>query len=126
MPRSTVEHEFEEMVMKFASDFSTLRSSEPEAFAIAFNDSGVPVVTKFASELPSGNEVTRVLMGEFSEHERVFFFDPFDWPEYAWVQWRGVCREMMERLTGQTFDESSLPRAKAGDDAFPSTWSFMY
>jgi hypothetical protein len=62
------------------------------------------------------------------------FLDPFDAPEYTWLEWSNVRRSTMERLMGGPFVESDFVRmvgwrgAPALDppNTFPETWGVMF
>lgn len=44
------------------------------------------------------------------------YYDPFDWPEYAWLEWTAVMPQAWRRLLG--------PDADA--DAIPPSWGVMF
>ncbi len=60
---------------------------------------------------------------------RYIFFDPFDAPEYTWMEWHGITRQMMEARMGSSFEESDFvpvhgpPLAEKG---FPESWDVMF
>jgi hypothetical protein len=45
---------------------------------------------------------------------RYVFFDPFDKPEYAWLEWRDFPQHVFERLLGEPLEGE-----------VPATWSVM-
>jgi hypothetical protein len=55
------------------------------------------------------------------------FYDPFDAPEYTWLEWQGIARPIMERLLGQAFVETDFFSLKDGrQQPYPETWGVMF
>ena len=59
---------------------------------------------------------------------RWIFYDPFEWPEYAWLEWSNVPRPVLERLLGSPFVPADLadPLGTSGMTEIPESWSVMF
>lgn len=107
MPRSTIQHPFEYAIFAWAGEAHGIQT-----WFVPFDDSGRAGSVVFA---PQPDELDRLK----SAHSRWFLYDPFDFPEYGWVQWQNVDRGSLERLFGKTWPPDQAPQV-------PPTWSFMY
>lgn len=127
MPHSTIEFAFEEQVFAFACDHSQRHSESMEPFLLLVDDQGKVISTEFCSKEESTRHLSNreaLLVDQERSHGSVFF-DPFDWPEYAWLEWHEIDRAMMEQMIGRAFEESAFQSASGTTMAFPSRWSFM-
>ncbi|MEZ6033575.1 MAG: hypothetical protein R3C17_10815 [Planctomycetaceae bacterium] len=127
MPHSTVEFPFEEIVFAFACDYSKRHVAAMRSFLLLADDEGNVISTQFSSTDTSPRQLSNAaaLAGDEDCTRGAFFFDPFDWPEYAWVAWKNINRPAMERLISVAFDESAFLSPLGLRMPWPSNWSFM-
>jgi hypothetical protein len=50
---------------------------------------------------------------------------PFDWPEYAWLEWNQVPRVMLERMLGEPWLKA-LGASAEGPQELPESWGVMF
>jgi len=117
MPHSTACFPFEEKVFNFSTKYSKKRFGDVAYFRLVLTASGT------IARSDSNREHRR---SPDPEGHGTLEFDPFDWPEYAWIGWSAVAREHMERLIGVTIMDSDMSSAFDKLDAFPDTWSVMF
>lgn len=114
MPRTTARHAFE-----FAIHGWALRLRDGDGFLALLDDTGALVRVIEADHTSFGNRCVShpvkdaVVAGE----PRWIFYDPFDAPEYAWLSWEGVSKDMWNRLLADPFDP--------GVDV-PTSWGVMF
>ena len=127
MPHSTINFPLEEKVFGFAHDLSSRQAGDPIAFLMLINDAGEVLSTQFRDQDPANRCLSNreALKVNLQERERSLFYDPFDWPEYAWIGWKEIDRFAMERIIGTAFQESDLVSQSGATMTFPRTWSFM-
>jgi hypothetical protein len=53
------------------------------------------------------------------------YFDPFDWPEYAWLEWKQVPRATLEQMLGEPWMKA-FGTSTAGPKELPESWSVMF
>ncbi len=56
------------------------------------------------------------------------FYDPFDFPVYAWLEWTNVSREILEKLLGAGFQSEDLKDFTGAKnlDEIPESWGVMF
>ncbi len=127
MPRSTLEFPFEDQILHFACDHSNHRAGATKPFLLLVDHQGNAISTKFRSRDESTQHVSncQALLVDARVPDGGLFFDPFDFPEYAWLAWNNIDRPAMERTIGAVFEESAFRSASGETIAFPARWSVM-
>jgi len=93
---------------------------------------------------PAGT-ITEVYMGEADQsgkrlvshelkervvqkHASWMFFDPFDWPEYAWLAWHQVPRATLEQMLGEQGEQwrKALSEHAEVFKDLPESWGVMF
>ena len=135
MPRATYGYDFEFKVFHFAMDFaSRMTGSAGSMFVMLFDEQGRVSQTFFdADRNPMRPHPWATWLEELHESDRPFFlFDPFDMPEYSWLQWRRLGRETMERLLGAPLEDADFDKGRPTapdldeEGRFPPTWGVMF
>jgi hypothetical protein len=103
MPRSTVEKAWEWRLFDWA-----LRYRGGAGFVVIVAEDGKP------AQIHDGDGERRLVPHERAERLRQnaahwIFFDPFDPPVYAWLEWQEVTQAMWESLLGDKLDEPEFP-----------------
>jgi len=128
MLRSTYKYPFEWKVFDWAMRFSDKMTGENRGFFIEFGRGGDVIAVIFSittrqSIAPQKNTLTE-------KADAWLFYDPFDAPEYAYIEWKNITRETMERILGETFAEEDfmpiLYRSQEECKEWPSTWQVMF
>ncbi|HEX8700742.1 MAG TPA: hypothetical protein VF815_17990 [Myxococcaceae bacterium] len=122
MPRSTVKYAFEHGLLGWAQNFRA-----GAGFLVLFGLEGELLEVH---EADTGQSGTRLVSHErkaqvTKAHPSWLYFDPFDWPEYAWLEWHRVPRSTLEQM----IDQPSLQalRSVKGDlPEIPESWSVMF
>jgi hypothetical protein len=121
MPRATHRYRFEMKILQWGFDFSLPLTGDFCRFVMIFNDTGVINQVLFGHTIPDGFR---------DAHGHWLFFDPFDAPEWTFVEWRNLDRSIFERMMKQPFapDDFVSFRLGLGErlNAFPITWSVMF
>jgi hypothetical protein len=122
MPHSTVKYAFEHGLLGWAQDFR-----QGAGFFVVFGPGGEIVEVHEAEPTSTGK---RLVSHERKEqltqaHSSWMYFDPFDWPEYAWLEWNEVPRATLEHLLGEQWVQA-LRSGKAGLRELPESWSVMF
>jgi hypothetical protein len=122
MPRSTVKYAFEHGLLAWASSFR-----EGEGFFAVFGPTGQFVEVHMAHPTPSGK---RLIPHERKEqlaqvHPSWLYFDPFDWPEYAWLEWHAVPQATLEKLIGEPWVQA-FREGKGEFPELPESWGVMF
>lgn len=125
MPRTTFAYGFEWKIHGWAQ-----RLRGGDGFVALLGENG-DVVRVVAAERTSGERCgSHAVMTELTGGAaRWIFYDPFDAPEYAWLQWQGVPRATWERLLGERFAAEDLlgfGRARGPLGEFPADWGVMF
>jgi hypothetical protein len=122
MPRSTVSHAFEHGILAWAEHFR-----EGDGFLAVFGPTGTIAEIYVAEAAQSGRRlVSHELKDRITQqHSSWMFFDPFDWPEYTWLEWHQVPRTTLEQMLGEPWRKAF--DASAGSlKELPETWSVMF
>lgn len=131
MPRTTHAYPFEEDVFNSAAELSLRLTGEKyRSFLIHFDVVGAVQAIQFASTELHLSPMRDQLAASDAAY---LFYDPFDVPEYAWLEWKDISREVMERFLGSTFEAKDFlkygPNAPGPDleppGVFPETWGVM-
>lgn len=126
MPHTTFSYPFEWKVHAWAQ-----RLRGGDGFVAVLGEGGDIIRTVEGDDAsPGGRCVSHALKEEATRGEaRWISYDPFDAPEYAWLQWQGVPRATWERLLGERFvagDLVGFGRARGLLDEFPADWGVMF
>lgn len=126
MPRTTFSYPFEWKVHGWAASFRG-----GAGFVALLGEAGEVFRVVEADRESFGNRcVSHEIMADVTRGEaRWIFYDPFDAPEYAWLQWQGVPRATWERLLGEEFaagDFQGFGRARDAVEEFPTAWGVMF
>lgn len=123
MPRSTVKYEFEFKVLEWASNFSFRLTDENVEFLILFDSDGAIRGVLFS-------ETSKRFRSESTNSiNKSFFYDPFDAPEYTFIQWENLNRKILERIVGHQFSEDDLNTRFSNEnrlEEFPNSWKIMF
>jgi hypothetical protein len=123
MPRSTVKYAFEHGLLAWASGFR-----EGDGFLAVFGPTG-EIVEVYVAE-GAARSGRRLVSHELKERvaqvqPRWMYYDPFDWPEYAWLEWKDVPRAALEKMLGAEWMKA-LAAGASGPKEFPESWSVMF
>ena len=119
MPTATAKFPFEFKILEWANGFSRTMTGEDRGFWLT---------------LDSAHAVQQIIFGGFDMAAREtlaqsgrgwIFYDPFDAPEYAWLEWRNVPRAALERLLGKTLNEADFTHANKRIE-HPISWRVMF
>lgn len=126
MPRATVSYPFEWKIHGWA-----LQLRGGDGFVVVLGEDGAVVRVVEGDRVSFGNRcVSHEIMDEVTRGQaRWVFYDPFDAPEYAWLQWQGVPRATWERLLGASFaaeDLHGFGRSRGTLEDVPATWGVMF
>jgi len=124
MPHATNRYPFEWKIYSWAKDFSELLTGKPHyAFFISFTGDGL------IQKIIVGNQAERfdcrqseVLCKESSSW---FFHDPFEGPEYTYIDWKNLDRKTMERIIGVKLEPEDFVNGFNSIE-FPMTWGVMF
>jgi len=121
MPRSTAQYVFERWVLAWALNFRA-----EAGFLVLFGPEGELLEVHEADTAQFGNRlVSHERKDRLTQsHPSWLFFDPFDWPEYAWLQWNQVPRATLEQLIEPW---AKLFRPEKGEpQKLPESWGVMF
>lgn len=126
MPHSTIKYPFELRVFAWASGFSEAMTGHPSY--------------SFLLLLKSDGAVSQLIFGDRPRHFDVdkkealisaspswLFYDPFDFPEYGFLEWQNFNRSIMERVVRERFDDLDFIGfgTEDGQMEFPTSWTLM-
>jgi hypothetical protein len=125
MPRSTVKHAFEHGLLGWASQFR-----DGDGLLALFGPAGtitevyVGEADQYGKRLVSHELKDRITQ----QHSSWMFFDPFDWPEYAWLQWNQVPRATLRQMLGEHGEQwrKALGESAESFKDLPETWGVMF
>src|SRR5437868_2341965 len=122
MPRSTVKHAFEHGLLGWASQFRG-----GDGFLALFDPAGTITEVYVGEAAQSGKSlVSHELKDRITQkHASWMFFDPFDWPEYAWLEWHQVPRATLEQMLDEPWRKAFGSSSESLKD-LPETWSVMF
>jgi len=124
MPRATCKYQFEWKIFNWVKDFNRILTGHFHyAFFMVFAENGLTKKIIFGDQ-PEKFDRTELETLQ-KEASSWLFHDPFEGPEYTYVQWQNVDRGTMERLVGAKFD----PVDFVCDDKsieFPTSWRVMF
>jgi hypothetical protein len=126
MPRTTVSYVFEWKIHAWAQ-----RLRGGDGFVALLGAAGDIVRVVEGDHASFGNRcVSHAIMEDVTGGQaRWIFYDPFDAPEYAWLQWKGVPRATWEELLGASFvaeDFQGFGRVHDAVGEFPIAWGVMF
>ena len=126
MPRSTVQYPFEFQVLEWAASFSVGLTGEHRGFLLVVDEVGE--VRQFWSGEGKGHFDLALKEELVAENERWLFYDPFDAPEYTFIEWQGLESALLERLIGKAFEARALVSARDGKsiEHIPASWRVMF
>lgn len=127
MPHSTIEFPFEERVFEFAFEYVNRHTGATGPFLLGVDNTGEIISQKFRSSDETDQRLSNreALLVDELKLSGYLFYDPFDWPEYAWLEWSSIDRTAMERIMGTAFAESAFQSASGRSMQFPASWSVM-
>ena len=98
MPRSTISQPHEYAMLAAVGDYAIKhRGDESVGFLILLGpDYSVARLSWYGDDFPRGQALEALVE---SAHAHVFY-DPFDFPEYGWVQWDNLPLEQVDKLLG--------------------------
>lgn len=122
MPRSTVKYAFEHGLLGWAMEFRG-----GDGFLAVFGPTGQVAEVYVAEPTESGQRLVSHELKERVTRERSswMFFDPFDWPEYAWLEWNNVPRATLEQMLGEPWRRAFGASAESPQE-LPESWSVMF
>lgn len=121
VPHTTATFGFEFKIFGWAQALAqSLGRREDAGFVLVFDNDGTVRLTMVPVKLDAWQKIRE----QVALAESYILYDPFDIPEYAFLEWKGVARDRMESVVGQTFDEDDLRGLQ--DDGFPLTWQVMF
>lgn len=130
MARATVQYSFEWTLFGWAGQLSHTLTGENRGFVMVFAPDGAVREVHFGhqeNKSPSNNETLT------NNNPSYFFYDPFDSPEYTYIQRQNVEQGTLERLVGKPFAANDLAlylSQSAGSSeapaAYPTSWSVMF
>lgn len=125
MPRMTARYGFECKVWQFADWFSLRLTGTIRAFLMVLDDDGSVRMVRFERPEEGWREYRESLK---SAGVAYLFYDPFDYPEWAFLCWHNVSRSTMERLVGSPFEAADFEASLGLEPpiALPSSWSVMF
>lgn len=125
MPHSTFDYLFEMKVMSFAGKFSYKISSDNKTFLMTFDSNGSISKIVFEKPEPSWFDYLKQLKEQDVSY---LFYDPFDAPEYTWVEWNNIEQQAMDRLIGEKFEDKDFISIikNQSKQSYSSTWSVMF
>lgn len=126
MPHSTAKFHFELKVLGWASHFSRTMTGENRGFLITL-DSGGAVHRIFFGTGPRHFDLTLKESLTKSNHCWIFYH-PFDAPEYIWIEWQNVQRNVIERLIGTHLNETDFTDFVGMNERieYPISWQVMF
>jgi len=77
----------------------------------------------------TGSARTKEIRNLHDNTMKWLFYDPFDSPEYIWLAWRNISRDVMEHLLGVSFQAKDFLPNRDGAEiihSFPETWEVMF
>jgi hypothetical protein len=127
MPHMTAGFPFEDRIFTWAQGLVQRMAQRRDAgFILQFGADAVVRLTV----MPTTAENWRKISESERDSESYILYDPFDFPEWAHLRWRGVKREMMESLIAAKFQEADFLPVKYGDRqqqlperSYPTNWS---
>lgn len=128
MPHSTAAYPFEHKIWRFAAG---LLADEQGYLLVPTN--GGRSWEILMRRLPNSKDYRERSRAARGSEPSYLFYDPVDdGAEYQYVAWRGIPREVMERMLGEPFEESDFrPDATPHSDEkilddFPEEWQVMF
>jgi hypothetical protein len=124
MPHSTFAYPFEWKVCEWAGSLSQARTGTLRRILLTLTPDAAG--NRFTLDLPTG-DIQQAKERLKRAGTRFLFFDPFDAPEYTWLEWLHISREAMEQLLGQEFVAADFINPTEGkQQPYPETWGVMF
>ena len=125
MPRMTVRYEFEWEIWKWTQEVVHTMTGKVCAFLILIDDDNAVSQIIFEKGLSFNLEKKDELTRSVSKW---FFYNPFDYPEYAAISWNNLEQDVFERLMGSplTIPKNINGTLIDGIDEFPTTWHVIF
>lgn len=106
MPRSTVKYGFEFAILDWAHRFSTVMTGQDRGFFMVLTLDGAVQQVLFGG---APHHFDLAVKDSLIESNQCWlFYDPFDAPEYMWIEWRNVQRSTLERLMDKCFEAADF------------------
>lgn len=121
MPHTTSNYPFEFRIFEWADALAKRLAGDHKRFCLLLDEGGSTLRLVFDdAKSPDGAAAAWVL------------YDPFDHPEYAYMQWQNVSAATFERFLGSPFlPQEFVPmgrddRGSELGEGFPTSWSVMF
>ena len=139
MPHTTFRYGFESRVLgamgRLVQPWVSLTGNSPTCLLIIDGDGSVTV--KFSPRQVKSRESLDQKARLAETAAAYLFYDPFDVPEYEWLEWSNIDRGTMEALIGEQFVPGDFtpvryaPGSSAGATSeesteYPRTWGVMF
>lgn len=130
MPHSTFQYGFEWKAVSVTAELlSRLCGSETvlifqQKWLLLLNEDGDFQLLTQAPTAETWPDTKKQLQ---AQGQAFIFIDPFDAPEYTWLEWFKIERQTMEQLLGTTFTEQDFISNRGGaHQPYPETWHVMF
>ncbi len=124
MPHATCKYQFEWKIFNWAKDFSSILTDHSHyAFFMVFTENGLTKKVIFGDRPETFDR--KELEALQQEASCWLFHDPFEGPEYTYIQWQKVDRRTMERITGANFEPNDFVSNDKSIE-FPTSWGVMF
>ncbi|HLL00337.1 MAG TPA: hypothetical protein VK539_07100 [Myxococcaceae bacterium] len=122
MPHSTAKYPFEAGLLGWVQEFR-----QEAGFLAVFGPTGELLKVHEADIVQSGN---RLVSHERKKqliqvHLSWIYYDPFEWPEYAWLKWHQVPRAVLNQMIDK-FRLPPLPQGSGDPQELPESWGVMF
>jgi hypothetical protein len=123
MPFSTCKYDFEVKVLKYTHGVCRALIGKLVPFIMIFHKDGSIQRIHF-------DNVTELLDKVRGKETGYLLFDPFDEPEYSYVEWNHINRLQMETLLEVAFEPGDFVARKHDEVylqvSFPESWKVMF
>ncbi len=126
MPHSTYQYLFEMRIGNWAASFVSKLNGGNRGFLLLLDADGA-IRQVYTGDHPShfDHQLKETLT---NQHSHWLFYDPFDAPEYTFIQWKSIEMSVFERFLKHTFEAADLcsSRSNGSLDRVPSSWEVMF
>jgi hypothetical protein len=124
MPHATCKYPFEWRIFDWAKQFSSILTGHAHyAFFMTFTEGGLTRKVIFGDQPEEFDR--RGLEALQRESSSWLFHDPFEGPEYTYIQWHNVDRRTLERIMGAEFEPDDFVSNEESIE-FPTSWGVMF